>query len=116
MIIQHVFSKNSCMRIKFFVSLIFVNPTSIYAVLFSSLHLLLNKDPVITPASIYAVLFSSPYLLFNKDVFITPASIYTEFFSSIQRLYFMQLRVIFNKSHFCWCKQLFSSFQLLFTQ
>src|SRR6218665_2052427 len=47
-------------------------------------------------------------------LFIIPASISTIFFSSIQLL--VQLRVIFKKSHFCWRKQLSSSFQLLFTQ
>jgi len=67
--------------------LMFVNSTSIYAVLFSSLRLLLNKDYFITPASIYAVLFSSLHLLFIQYsfhyssfyfynfLFINPASI-----------------------------------------
>ena len=127
------------MRIKLLVSVIFVNPTSIYAVLFSSLHLLRNKDSFITPLqllflqysfhhSVFYIIkiISSLQLLFMQYcfhhssfclysiLFITPASICTVFFSSIQRLF--QLRVIFNKSHFCWHKQLFSSFQLLFTQ
>src|SRR6218665_3226522 len=108
MVIQHVFSKNSCMRIKLLVSVnfhhsdfylcsissvhlllnkaSFITPASIYAVLFSSLHLL-NKASFITPASIYAVLFSSLHLLLNKASFITPASIYTVLFSSPQLLF-----------------------------
>jgi|SRR6218665_319969 len=71
---------------------------------FSSLYLLLNKDYFITPSSIYAILFSSLHLLFmqycfhhssfclHSILFITPASICTVFFSSIQHIF--KLRVI----------------------
>ena len=80
MIIQHIFNKDSCMRIKLFVS--------VKDALFSSNRLLfmqycfyhssfyLCSIVFITPASIYTVFYSLVQLLLNKDSFIAPASIF----------------------------------------
>src|SRR6218665_294397 len=124
----------------------FISPTSIYAVFFSSLHLplitiLSSLQLLLIQYSFHLSIFylikiiSSLRLLFMQNVFINSASSYAVLFSSLLLLFIQcsfhyssfclysflfqhlfQLRVISNKSHFCWCKQLFSSFQLLFTQ
>jgi len=123
---------------------VLLNKSRIYAVLFSSLQFLVIQYCFHHSASVYTTysfhnssfylyiivfitpkkIFSSLHLLFIQCsfhssslyvysiLFINPASIYTVFFSSILCLY--QLRIIFNKSHFCGHK--FSSFPLLFTQ
>src|SRR6218665_215051 len=118
MIIQVIFSNNSCMGIQLLVSVkdslfpsirllfrslgrnLLINTASIYKVLFSRIQLLLKKDSFITPASIYAALFSFIQLPFMQYcfhhsrfylcsvVFITPASVYTVFFSFIHSGYF----------------------------
>src|SRR6218665_29557 len=93
-------ARNLAWESSFLFQLIFVNQASIYAVLFSSLHLLLNKDSFIAPASIYAVLFSSLHILLNKDSF------------TLQLLF---IQYCFHHSIFYLIKIL-SSLQLLFMQ
>src|SRR6218665_1885504 len=78
MVIQHIFSKNSCIRIQLFVSvkdaLFHHSNFYLYSILFASL------------ASIYIVFFSLVQLQFNKESFITPASIYVVLFLGMYRL------------------------------
>jgi len=69
---------------------IFVNPASIYAVLFSSLHLLLNKDSLFTPASIY-IQYSFHHSIFNLIKII----------SSLQLLF---MPYCCHHSSFCLCR------------
>src|SRR6218665_3552656 len=112
MVIQHIFSKNSCMRIQLLVS--------VKDALFHHSNFYLYSTLFTSPASIYTVFFSLVELLFNKVfhhshfylaniIFITPASIYaalllliqlillscTAFFSSIQHLFLLAQTIIF---------------------
>src|SRR6218665_2359997 len=117
MVIQHIFSKNSCMSIQLLVSvkdvplfhhsnfylysILFASPASIYTVFFSLVQLLFNKESFITPTSIYIVI--------GPIIFITPGCIYavlllliqlillssTAFFSSNQRLFLLTQHIIF---------------------
>ena len=90
--------------------ILFITPISSYTVFFSSLQFLIIQ---------YSFHNSSFYVC---SISITTVSFYTVFFSllqlpSIYSFLFINplsisVKIIFNKSHFCWCKQLFSSFKV----
>src|SRR6218665_1362725 len=120
MIIEPIFIKNSCMRIRLLVSArhtLYFHHSDFYLGRILLIQVLFIHF-FITPASIYTVLFSSLQLLLNKDSFTTPASINTVSFSSLQFLFiqcafhqsrvYLSKRTIFNKSQFYWRKPLFS--------